>query len=206
MPAREIDLRGFDYHVDALCRRDPAMRAIVARHGQPRYPRRAAGVKGLVRIILEQQVSMAAAYTLYRRVDAALGGITASKLAETGVPGLRALGLTRQKARYCHALGAAVSSRQLSLAGVARLPDEAAIAALVAMPGIGAWSAAIYLMFSLGRADVWPPGDLALDRVVATLADDDPAALRLTGERWRPHRTAAAFVLWHRYLNETRPG
>ncbi|MEO1203277.1 MAG: DNA-3-methyladenine glycosylase 2 family protein, partial [Pseudomonadota bacterium] len=135
-------MRGFDYHVDTLCRRDPAISAIVARHGRPRYPRRAAGVKGLVRIILEQQVSMAAAYTLYRRLDAALGGITAKKLAETGQPGLRALGLTRQKARYCHTLGAAVHSRQLSLTGIARLPDEAAMAALVTMPGIGAWSAA----------------------------------------------------------------
>ena len=161
---------------------------------------RRAGVESLFRIILEQQISVAAARTLFRRVSGSLGGMSARRVYEAGADGLRALGLSRQKARYCHELSRSVVERRLSIAGLARMGDEAAIAALCAQPGIGPWSASIYLMSALKRMDVWAPGDLALQRGIEDLFPGaDTSALVQTGERWRPWRAVAARLVWHHY-------
>ena len=201
--ADRLDAAGFPDEVDELVRSAPEFRPVVDRHGVPAFWRRPEGIATLVRIILEQQVSLAAAATLYRRIRAELGGISAARLVAAGPERLHALGMTRQKARYCHTLGQAVQSGQLSFAALRRSSDEEAISALIALPGIGPWTAGAYVMAAMRRRDVWPPGDLALERAITRLLPHaDSAELARTGERWRPRRAVAARLLWHYYRAE----
>lgn len=198
-----IDTSEFPREVRALARAAPEFRPVIRRHGIPAFWRRPEGIETLVRIILEQQVSLAAAATLYRRIRAELGGISARRLLAAGPERLHRLGMTRQKARYCHALGEAVQSRRLSFAALARAGDEEAIAMLTALPGIGPWTAGAYVMAAMRRRDVWPPGDLALERAIERLLPElDTAELARSGARWRPRRAVAARLLWHYYRAE----
>ncbi|MEJ2602431.1 MAG: DNA-3-methyladenine glycosylase 2 family protein [Gammaproteobacteria bacterium] len=204
--ADRLDEAGFAREVSRLARCAPEFRTVVRRHGVPAFWRRSEGIETLVRIILEQQVSLSAAATLYRRIRRELGGITAGRLVAAGPERLHDLGMTRQKARYCHALGEAVKSGQLSFPALRRSSDEEAIARLTALPGIGPWTAGAYVMAAMRRRDVWPPGDLALERAIARLLPEaDPAELARTGERWRPRRAVAARLLWHYYRAEVVP-
>lgn len=177
----------------------PALAAVQRRFGPPPPSRRSPGLATLIRIILEQQISIRAADTIYRRLATELGRVSATALVDAGETTLRGCGLTRQKAHYCVELGRAIRQRRFSITQVARLPDEAALAALTALKGIGPWSAAVYLMMALGRPDIWPPGDLALDRAALQLLPDgttDPAQI---AARWAPLRSIAADFLWHYY-------
>ena len=180
----------------ALC---PAIAAVDARFGPPQPSRRRAGLDTLVHIILEQQISVSAANAIHRRLRQRLGRITAKALVAAGEDGLRDAGLTRQKAHYCAELGRAIAERRFSLTRLARSPDDAALAELVTLKGIGRWSAAIYLMMALGREDIWPPGDLALDRAVLQLLPAKSGAPADIATRWAPYRSIAADYLWHYY-------
>jgi DNA-3-methyladenine glycosylase II len=195
--------------VAALARRDRDFAALAARNGLPPMWARRPGFPTLVHIVLEQQVSIAAARTLFRRVREALGGITPERVAGRGVAGLFRLGLTRQKASYCHALAEAVLDGSLSLPGIARARDAEGRAALLALRGIGPWSADIYYLMALRRPDVWPVGDLALAvalQEVKRLRKRPDAARQLAmSEGWAPWRSVAARLLWHYYLTTRRP-
>ena len=200
LPYGTFDARSFPRYATALAARFPELDAVLTRWGLPAFWRRSAGIESLFRIILEQQISFLAARSLARRVSSSLGGLTARRVYGAGQDGLRSLGLSRQKARYCHELARAVVERRLSIAGLARMSDEDAIEALCVQPGIGPWSAAIYLMSALKRIDVWAPGDLALHRGVEDLfPGDDVSALAQTGDRWHPWRAVAARLVWHHY-------
>jgi len=159
----------------------------------------------MVHIVLEQQVSIVAARSLFRRVSAALGGMTPERVLERGAAGLHALGLTRQKASYCHALAAAVLDGSLSLAGVARADDAEGRAVLLALRGIGPWSADIYYLMALRRPDVWPVGDLALaialQEVKRLRGRPDTARQLAMSADWAPWRSVAARLLWQHYLS-----
>ena len=197
---QRIDTDEFPREVRSLARAAPEFRPVVRRHGIPAFWRRPEGIETLVRIILEQQVSLAAAATLYRRIRGELGGISARRLVEAGPARLHRLGMTRQKARYCHALGEAVQSRRLSFVPGAGQGSEGQPAAL---HGIGPWTAGAYVMAAMRRRDVWPPGDLALERAIERLLPDaDTRELAASGERWRPRRAVAARLLWHYYRAE----
>jgi DNA-3-methyladenine glycosylase II len=192
--------------VRALAAQDPVLAAIVARHGPPPLWARPQGFSTLVRIILEQQVSLASAATLFARVARTIpGGVTPDAVRAVGVEGLRALGLTRQKAGYVATLAERVADGSLPLASLGRRPDAEAAALLVRCPGIGPWTSAIYLLMALRRPDVWPPGDLALHKAIGracgcpTPGSDEATAL---AARWSPWRAVAARVLWHGYLSE----
>jgi DNA-3-methyladenine glycosylase II len=187
-----------------LAARDPDLAAILARRGPPPLWDRPAGFASLVRIILEQQVSLASARALEARLVSVLGAHAPGSYLSRGEPGLRRLGLTRQKARYCIGLARAVRDGTIDLDGLAALDDEAAALALTRLHGIGPWTAQIYLLMVLLRPDIWPRGDLAL---VAALREVKrlrrvPTAERVAAiaERWRPYRSVAARMLWQEYL------
>ena len=191
-----------------LARRDPDLAALYRRNGIPPMWARRPGFPTLVHIVLEQQVSIAAARTLFRRVSAALGGMTPELVLECGVPGLHGLGITRQKASYCHALAAAVRDGSFSLPGVARADHVAGRAALLALRGIGPWSADIYCLMALRRPDVWPVGDLALAVAMQEVKrlrrrPDTDRQLEISAA-WAPWRSVAARLLWHHYLTTRR--
>lgn len=204
-PVRRLDEELLARGVEELIARDADLAAVVERCGPPPLWSRPPGFATLVRIVLEQQVSLVSARAVYERLEASLGGVSPERLAAVGERGLRQHGLTRQKASYCHGIATAVHTGRLDLAAVARLDDEAAHEALTALRGIGPWTAAIYLLMALGRPDVWPLGDLALVKAVQQVkALDTPpdrdGFLRL-GDPWRPWRAVAARILWQHYLH-----
>lgn len=195
--------------IDELAARDPDLAAVVEAFGPPRFRRRPQGFRTLLYLILEQQVSLASARATFERLVARLGAEPAPQaFLALDDDDLRAVGFSRQKARYGRALAEAVADGALKPEGLRRRDDEAVRAALTRLPGIGPWTADIYLMEALGRPDIWPVGDLALavgaEKVKRLGARPDQAALAELGEAWRPWRAVAARVLWHYYLNTVR--
>ena len=192
--------------VRELAARDAGLAAIVARYGHPPMWGRPRGFATLVRIILEQQVSLASAATMFAKIERALGGVTPAIVRRAGTAGLQALGVTRQKSGYIVALAERVADGSLPLARLGRMPDAEVAEMLVRSPGIGPWTASIYLLMALRRPDVWPPGDLALHKAMARLpgftstpTSEQAAEWAL---RWRPWRAVAARILWHGYLSD----
>lgn len=207
MTGRECLTRtSFHHAVETLTRADKGLRGIVDRHGVPDLWTRPQGFPTLLLLILEQQVSLASARAAYDRVDARTGGVTPAALLASSDEELRADGFSRQKARYARELAAAVKDGRLRLHRLGRLSDDAVRRDLTALPGIGPWTADVYLLAALRRPDVWPVGDIALQeatrRVLAVSTRPTPAELETIGERWRPHRATAAQLLWHLYLSE----
>ena len=205
MPPRRLDRAALAEGAQLLADRDPVLRRLHARLGVPPMWGRQPGFAALVRIILEQQVSLAAARTLFLRLVAHAGAMTPSALHALGIQGLRDFGLTRQKAAYCHGLATRILDGELALARVAAAPDEQGRAMLRAVPGIGPWSVDIYYLMALRRPDVWPQGDLALAvalREVKQLdALPDRDAQQAIAAAWAPWRSVAARLLWAHYLN-----
>ena len=190
--------------LDALAQADPDLRAAIARVGYPAPRQRDPGFGTLLRIILAQQVSTASAAALWRKLEAALGGdVTPASFLTLDDRALRACGFSARKVEYARGMCAAILGQSLDLAALALLEEEAAISALVALRGFGRWSAEIYLLFALGRADVFPADDLAVQIAYQRLkrldARPSAKALRALTEPWRPYRGAAAVFLWHYY-------
>lgn len=156
------------------------------------------GFSALLDAIIGQQVSTASAAAIRVRMESA-GFLDENRVAEASKDDLRAAGLSRQKARYASALARA----RLDYAALRVAPDDAVVAQLVALPGIGRWTAEIYAMFSLGRADVFAPGDLALQEAARLLLGLDARpkerTLRSIAEDWSPWRAVAARALWAYY-------
>jgi DNA-3-methyladenine glycosylase II len=176
------------------------------RYGPPPLWARRPGFATLLRIILEQQVSLASARALFLRLETALGQVSPTTIAAVGVSGLQRLGLTRQKASYADGLAKVVLEGRLPLARLSRLGDEEARELLVRVRGIGPWTANIYLLMALRRPDIWPPGDLALHKALIRLHGFEgvlsPVDAERMAEGWRPYRGVAARILWHAYLSE----
>ena len=159
----------------------------------------------LVRIILEQQVSLASARAVYERLAAIVFPFSAVRFRQIDEARLKNAGLTRQKLAYCKHLAEAVATQKLLLTRLNRLPDAEAHKALVQMKGIGSWTADIYLLMALRRPDIWPRGDLALKAAVKTVkrlpAPPSDERFDAMGRAWRPWRAIAARILWHFYLS-----
>ncbi len=206
-PTRIVRLRkaALSQAVKALAARDPALRALVRLHGEPPLWGRPGGFATLVHIILEQQVSLASAKSLFLRLDRGMAGLNPENVLLRGESGLRALGLTRQKAASVSDLAGRVTRGELAVARLGRLPDHEARAALLGVRGIGPWTADIYLLMALGRPDVWPQGDLALHRMLGAIHPDrrPPTSLEAMerSAQWAPWRAVAARILWHSYLS-----
>lgn len=186
-----------------LTRQCATMRRLVTLTGAPRLRRHRSGFPGLARIIVGQQLSIQSAEAIWGRLAAAVRPMQAARLVALTDAELRAAGLSAGKIRTLRAVGAAIATRQLDLARLARASDAEVHAALTAITGIGPWTTDIYLLFCLGRADAWAAGDLALKTSVqmALELDQRPRALELVeiAERWRPWRGVAAHVLWAYY-------
>lgn len=190
----------------ALSRIDADFSRALDEAGPPPLRRRDPGFATLLRAIVAQQLSARAAETIWRRVEIAVAPLEPARLLGFADEELRACGLSRQKVDYCRALAVDVLSGRIDLHGLADWDDEAAIAELVKLKGIGRWTAEIYLLFALGRPDVFPADDLALMVAAQRMKrlDERPSgrALRGIAEAWRPWRGAAAHFLWHYYRFE----
>lgn len=198
-----LDAATLRHAIDELAKGEPAFAGAIARIGYPEPRLRVRGYETLLRTIVGQQVSVAAAAAVWNRLEAALGaGCAPAALLAADFDTLRGCGLSRQKQGYARSLAERVISGALDLTA---LPgdDEAAIAELVQIKGIGRWSAEIYLLFAEGRADVFPAGDLAVQIEVGRLLGlpERPTekATRALAERWRPWRGAVAILAWHHY-------
>ncbi|MCW2338680.1 DNA-3-methyladenine glycosylase II [Sphingobium sp. B2D3A] len=189
--------------LDALAADQAAIAALIERLGYPPSRQREPGYETLLRTIVGQQVSVAAAASVWSKLEAALGaGCAPDALLAQDFETLRACGLSRQKQGYARSLAEMVVSGGLDLHALPQ-DDEEAIAALVRIKGIGRWSAEIYLLFAEGRRDIWPAGDLAVQIAVGQIMglDARPAEreTRALAEAWRPHRSAMALMAWHHY-------
>lgn len=162
------------------------------------------GFPGLLRLIIEQQLSTKVAAALWEKLLGMVGTVTPDAILALPDEDLRACGLSRQKIGYARGLAQTVADGRLDLAAIHAMDDEEAIAALVALKGIGRWTAEIYLMMALGRPDIWPVGDLAIQLGVQRLKGwtEKPTPLQLlaVAEPWRPHRSLAAKLVWHHYV------
>jgi len=168
---------------------------------------RPGGFEALLRSIVAQQVSVASATAIWARVEENIDPLTPENFLRKRAATMRKCGLSRPKARYGRALSEALVSGALDLKRLPRMADEDAIAHLTQVPGIGQWTAEIYLMFSLGRPDVFPSGDIALQNTFQLVAglDERPSTneIAVIAERWSPYRAVAARVLWT-YLRQLR--
>jgi DNA-3-methyladenine glycosylase II len=197
-----LNARDLTAGLDALAAVEPAFAAGLARAGYPAPRVRERGYATLLRTIIGQQVSVRAADAVWGKLAALGDPADPLVVAAHSDEALRACGFSRQKAGYARSLAEEVTSGRLDLAALPA-DDEAAIAQLVRVKGIGRWSAEIYLLFAEGRADIWPAGDLAVQIEVGVLLGHEARpAEKLTrelAEAWRPHRGAAAIFAWHHY-------
>ena len=190
-------------HAEALASREPAFARVIEKHGipQPRTSQR--GAVTLLRTIVGQQVSVAAARSMWAKLEAAFGAPPdLALLLAASDDAMRAAGMSRQKSGYIRSLAELVIVGELDLTNLPE-DDEEAIALLTRIKGIGRWSAEIYLLFAEGRPDVFPAGDLAvvteLGRLLGLPDKPSEKQLRELAEPWRPYRGAAAVLAWHSY-------
>ncbi len=203
MPVRPLDHARLEAGLAALAAVDADLAAVLARIGPPAPRVRPPGFATLLQIVTAQQVSTRAAAAIWGRLEARLGEVTAARLLAVPPDELRACGLSGRKCEYAQGLAAAVAAGRLDLEALTEADDEDAIAALSALKGFGRWSAEIYLLFALGRADVFPADDLAVRLALSRLKGDgariDAKAARVLAAPWAPWRGCAALLLWHLY-------
>jgi len=196
-------MRGFRNglrHIRDTC---PHMRAAAVLYGNPKSRKREPGFATLIRIIIDQQVSVQAGAAIWNRLETAAGTVTPETILRLGETGLRGAGLSGAKARYVFGIAQAVAEGELNLERLQRCRQDTVFRELTKLKGIGRWTAEIYLMFALGRPDILPVGDIALQAAAGRLLGlgerPSPAELEVIGERWRPYRTVASVMLWHFY-------
>lgn len=191
--------------LDAVAKLEPGFARAIEVAGYPEPRIRPRGYGTLMRTIVGQQVSVAAAASMWRKFEAHAGEeLDPQRVLDADFDTLRACGLSRQKQGYMRSLCELVVTGQLDFDGLPA-DDEEAIAQLTLIKGIGRWSAEIYLLFAEGRTDIWPAGDLAVQAGLHKLLDLDARpsekATREMAEKWRPHRGATAIFTWHCYNN-----
>lgn len=189
--------------LDTLAQSDADIARSLAAVGYPEPRIRDRGYATMLRTIVGQQVSVASAASVWRKLEAQLGeGCAPDRLVAAAEDELRACGMSRQKQGYARSLASLVLSGEVVLDNLPADDDEA-IALLTRIKGIGRWSAEIYLLFAEGRPDIWPAGDLAVQESVRRIAGLDvrpsERATRELAEGWRPYRGAAAIFTWHHY-------
>jgi DNA-3-methyladenine glycosylase II len=187
--------------LDCVAAADADVARAIARVGYPEPRRRPQGFATLLRVIIGQQVSVQAATTIYARLAAAMQeDVRPERLLRLRASRLRKAGLSAAKAKYARCLARAIEREELALDALARMPDDEALQRIQAVPGLGLWSAQIYLMFSLGRPDIWPRADIGVLRGLQNIKrlPERPSAKAadLLAERFSPHRSALALLAW----------
>jgi len=186
--------------VTALVKSCAHMARIYALAGDPPMRRRPSGFNGLVRVITSQQLSVASAEAIWLRLEAAVEPFTPSRFLTTPEQDLRAAGLSKIKISTLRGLAEAIDTGSLDLDALSEETEDVIHARLTALKGIGPWTAEIYILFCLARADAWSPGDLALQVAVKDAleleAKPDQVLMKELAEAWRPWRAVAARMLW----------
>jgi DNA-3-methyladenine glycosylase II len=189
-----------------LTRQDAALAAIIKEYGYPPMWVRPATFQSLIFFILEQQVSLAAAYAAFKKLKEKIGYVTPAKLLQLTDEEMRACYFTRQKMGYARGLAQAVQSKKIVLKKLTSLQDEEVRAILIQLKGIGHWTVDVYLMHSLQRTDLFPLGDIALVNSLKETKglpkDISKEEMLKIAEPWRPYRTIAAMILWHSYIQK----
>jgi DNA-3-methyladenine glycosylase II len=198
--ANELDLTRA---LQELGAREPCFLRLVELVGLPALRSAEPGYRGLIRIVVDQMISLKAAEAIWNRMEQKLGPLEPEVLIRRRETSFRKAGLSGAKARAIRAITQAVRDGSLDLEALGSLDNEAVMAKLTALPGVGPWTAEIYLLFCLGRADIWPAGDVALQHAVHHAlklnARPDAGTMRQLAEAWRPFRGAAALLLWNYY-------
>jgi DNA-3-methyladenine glycosylase II len=186
-----------------LAANDPAIAALHAVTPEFEWRLRPSGFAGLVKMVIEQQVSVAAAASIWRRFEDGVGEVLPHRIMDFDEDGLKAFGLSRPKARYAREIALAHLEGRFDFDAVHKLSDEEAVASLMAIKGVGRWTAETYMMFCHGRLDVFPGGDVALQEAMrwADKAEVRPTEKQayIRAEAWKPYRGVAAHLLWRCY-------
>ena len=200
-----IDHDMLNRSVTELARIDTDLDRVVTDYGMPPLWDRDPGFATLVHIILEQQVSLASALAAYRKLQAAIGLITAESFLTLDAVELKKIGFSRQKADYCRNLAGLIVRGELAIDELNQKNDDEVRATLITVRGIGNWTIDIYLLMALRRKDIWPSGDLALinalQGVKGLAGKPDQQEIEKITEAWKPWRSVAARILWHYYLS-----
>ncbi len=190
--------------IDTLIERDPELAAICERIGRPTFHPRPPAFSTLIHIILEQQVSLASARAVFDKLLTLTPELNPRSFLNIDADGLRRIGFSRRKQSYCRALAESIQHGDIDLTALGRCSDDTVRARLCVIKGIGPWTAEVYLLIALRRADAWPRQDLALMAAVQNIKQlcQRPTLQRMTelAEPWRPWRGVAAKLLWHDYL------
>jgi DNA-3-methyladenine glycosylase II len=195
----------FHHLCDTVGAGDADLKAILDTYGYPPMWTRPNTFESLIHIILEQQVSLASALAALNKLRDKIGKVTPGRLLELTDEELKACYFSRQKTVYARHLALAIQEKRFSLKALERLPNEEVRTRIVALKGLGNWSADIYLMFVLRRADIFPVGDLAavnaLKQVRKLKKQVSVNSLLKIATEWEPYRTVATMILWHYYLS-----
>ena len=206
---QQFDQSNYRSICDQLASADPELQYIIDNHGYPPFWSRPNSFESLVHIILEQQVSLASALSALNKLKERIQELTPARVLLLTDEEMRACYVSRQKSGYIKFLAEALLSGQLKLEEFHHMPDDEVRAQLTALKGIGNWTADVYLIFALQRADIFPIGDLAavnaLKRIKQLHHTITQPEMLLIAEQWRPYRSLAAMLLWHYYLSTPRP-
>lgn len=203
---QQFDESNFHRLCDWLTKKDKDLSNIIRQHGYPPMWTRPNSFQTLILTILEQQVSLAAAYAAFKKLKEKIGYVTPQKILQLSDEEMRACYFTRQKMGYARHLAKAIVKRQISLKKLSFLPDEEVREQLIRLKGIGHWTIDVYLMHALQRTDLFPLGDIALvnslketKQLHPHVSKDEMLAI---AEPWRPYRTIASMILWHSYIKK----
>ena len=189
--------------IDFLSNKDVVFKTIIDKYGVPIIPKRAQGFETLSLLILEQQVSIDSAKATYIKLKNRVATFEPKNLINLSDDDFRACGVSRQKTKYIKCLAEAVLEKAIDLESLAHKSPEIVRNELIKIKGIGNWSIDVYLMFSLNAPDILPLGDIAIVNTVKEFLDiHDKEAIEIYTQKWAPHRTMAAFLLWHYYLQK----
>jgi DNA-3-methyladenine glycosylase II len=199
-----FDETSFKQHCDILAKKDRHLKKIIVTYSYPPLWKRKHGFETLIHIILEQQVSLASAKAALNKLKEKIGVVTPQKILALSDAELKACYFSRQKIIYARCLAEAVISKQLDFKKLSVAPDEEVRTELKKIKGIGDWTVDVYLMMVLQRTDLFPLGDIALINSIKEVKSlpklTTKEEILLIADKWKPHRTVAAFILWHNYL------